>query len=104
MAAAAGEDPKLIIVDDFVEKAAKDYGERGDALDKAMKQYLSILDKISSEAIPSGAQHDALVAFASTAKTLYGGKSARLKTISDNLNSKCKNFISQVDQDDSFLY
>lgn len=66
---ANGNDPNLIIEDDYFSDTAARCKSYGDHLNQQMSQYLSILDEICSEAIPSGAQHDALSAFAADVKS-----------------------------------
>ncbi|KFI45888.1 hypothetical protein GA0061078_1678 [Bifidobacterium bohemicum] len=100
----AGEDPNLVIVDNYVEGVGSGRKDYGLSLDDQMKQYLSIMDKVCSEAIPSGTIHDALVAFVTDIRTLYGEKSGKLSSISNTLSDTCANFIAQVDEDDQFLY
>jgi hypothetical protein len=101
---ANGDDPYLIIEDDYFSDTGARCKSYGNHLNQQMSQYLSILDKICSEAIPSGAQHDALSAFAADVKILCGEHQNRLSSISDSLSTTCTNFIVQVDYDDQFLY
>ncbi|WEV74119.1 hypothetical protein OZX74_00685 [Bifidobacterium sp. ESL0798] len=95
-------DPNLIISDDYTNEVGNTCRDRGGNLDDAMNSYLSLLDQVASEAIPSGAQHDALVAFTNVARQLYGGKTGTLKETSKTLQTTCEDFIAEVDADDQF--
>ncbi|WEV67565.1 hypothetical protein OZX72_00735 [Bifidobacterium sp. ESL0769] len=95
-------DPNLIISDEYTNEVGNTCRGYGNTLDDAMKSYLSLLDQVTSEAIPSGAQHDALVAFTNVVKQLYGGKTGTLEETSSTLQTTCEDFIAQVDSDDQF--
>ena len=94
----AGIDIK--IDDDYVEKAGVNIKNWSNALQQNISAYINILDDITTTGITSGSTHDALVAFKQYAENLKDV----IGDIGEDSNTLCQNFLSAVDETDSYLY
>ena len=91
---------KLIIKDSEFLEAGRSFNAYCDVLEEVILQYKAILNKISTDAVSSGATHDALVR--------YSEYIANLETITKDIGKKCNSliysFIAEIEMADDYLY
>ncbi len=94
-------DENLIIDDDYVLDVGKYAApRRAKALEEILTAYITILEEICAEAIPSGEIADSTAAFAACASLLKG----KLTEISDSIKTASGGFITAVNEADSYLF
>ena len=86
--------------DDELNLAGKCFKSFSDTLESVFDQYKLILDNVSTNAVPYGEVHDALV--------LYSDYVVKVQKISDQIGDKfsklISNFISEIENADDYLY
>lgn len=75
---------------------SKEYGELQDGVDK----YIKIMESIIEDAIIEGKTAKALESFVNYAKVLSG----IIKPLGEECKGLCINYLSEIDEADSFLY
>ena len=98
--APVAEDPNLKIDDAFFNDIGAAYMKEGKVLNDSFNRYLDILSAISDQAVEGGAIHDATKQFAEAANLLK----VKISEISALAQKTCNGFITQVDNDDRYLY
>lgn len=97
----AHAEPGSMVVDDNGYMTASQYFRcQGTRYEDALKSYVEILNLISQEGIITGDTADALRQFASFAAELQGPIGDAMADTAE----KCKQFVSDVDTADQFLY
>ena len=90
----------LIVNNDELNSAGKSFKSFSSVLESAFDQYKLILDNVSTNAVPSGEVHDALV--------LYSDYIVKVQEISDRIGEKftklISNYISEIEYADDYLY
>ena len=93
-------DPNLIISDEYVEDVGTYCVKRGRTLEDIMDSYLGILREIKNEAIITGEISQTLEEFIDCVSQLNN----QLKDISNNVYAASVQFVSDVNDADSFLF
>ncbi|WP_044088097.1 hypothetical protein [Bifidobacterium bombi] len=91
---------QLFIDDSYVIETGKACADLGQKLEGDFDDFLKIMQDISSNAVISGATHDAAKAYLQTA----GSLKTQLSAISAEVDKACRSLITQIDADDQWLY
>lgn len=94
----AGIDVK--IDDDYVINAGENIKNWTAALQQNMNAYINILNDITTTGISAGDAHEALVAFKQYAEALRDA----IDEMGEDINKMCNNFLSDINEADSYLY
>lgn len=90
----------IIVDDDYVTQVGGYCSGSGKELEEFFDEYLTTLGEIASQGIKGGAVHEAAVEFSAAAKKLKG----LFESISQTGDEMCKSFVTQINEDDQFLY
>lgn len=91
---------ELIVDDEYCSKMANYFQKQGEKMDKTISDYISVLISVRDNAICSGETHDALCTYIEYAQKLKG----QIKMISKSAKTISEEFVSNVDEEDQFLF
>jgi hypothetical protein len=90
----------LYIVDSSYSALGKKLSAYAIFLSDCAKEYIDILNYLKDTAIPSGNIHSQLSGLQKVVSKLPD----EIKSVGDKANKLCGNYISEIDEADSFLY
>lgn len=91
---------QLQIDDEYCEKMAQYFVDKGRVIEGFIQEYIDILNRIEETAIMKGDIADSLKDFIAYAKKLKGS----INDISGNAQSQTKQFVSAIDSADKYLF
>lgn len=90
----------LVIYDDDCKKIGQDYKDLTDKFNTYLDTYLGILDRVINNGIKSGKVHNNLVKFSESVTGLKG----QINDLSDTAKGCAEDFVTDIDEADSYLY
>jgi len=93
-------DHSLVIDDEYVVGVGGHCKTRGRELEDILIEYIAILEEIRTEAILEGEIANALTDYIACVKLLRD----RITAISNNIQTVTNNFVTDVDEADSYLF
>ncbi len=91
---------ELIIDDDYCKAMGTYFEQQGEAMDKLIADYITILKDVKSKGIVSGSVADALTAYISYVEKL----NQKIGNISMSVQTQIRNFLARVDSEDQYLF
>lgn len=91
---------QLQIDDEYCEKMAQYFVDKGNVIEGFVQEYIDILNRIEDTAIMKGDIADSLKDYIAYAKKLKGS----ISNISSNAQKQTKQFISAIDAADQYLF
>ncbi len=91
---------ELIIDDDYCTAMGTYFEQQGEAMDKLIAEYISILKDVRGKGIVSGDVANALTTYISYVEKL----SKQIGNISKSTKSQIDKFLARVDSEDQFLF
>ena len=93
-------DYDLVVYDDDCKEIGKDYKKLADEFNTYLNTYSQILDRVINSGIKSGKVHNNLVKFSEAVKGLNG----QIDDLANTANECGNDFVSDIDEADSYLY
>lgn len=90
----------MTVVDEFHTSAGKTLQDMCDLLDTEIAEYIKILNRVTTEAAKAGHTTTRYQDYAS----LVSGLQGQLGRLGDMLNATATNYVSMIDDADSYLY
>ena len=93
-------DRELIIDDDYCRDMGTTFQWQGEKLDELLKEYITIMENVSNQALLSGNVADAMKVYVSYVKKM----DQQIGNISDSLKEDIDKFLKEIDSEDQYLF